>query len=87
MNILAVKNSNGSELLFDIVDETARADLDTHTGDSDIHVTASEKESWNKKSNFSGSYNDLSDKPESLNTDEIVDLVIQALPKWTGGSY
>ena len=35
----------------------------THTGNTDIHVTANEKETWNNKSDFSGSYNDLTDKP------------------------
>lgn len=34
-----------------------------HTADSTVHVTASEKNTWNNKSNFSGSYNDLTDKP------------------------
>ena len=34
-----------------------------HTEDKNIHVTLEEKEAWNKKSNFSGSYNDLTDKP------------------------
>ena len=34
-----------------------------HTGNSTVHVTAEEKAAWNGKSNFSGSYNDLSDKP------------------------
>ena len=35
----------------------------THTGNTDIHVTASDKQTWNNKSDFSGSYNDLTDKP------------------------
>lgn len=37
--------------------------LTAHTSNSDIHVTSTEKETWNNKSDFSGSYNDLSDKP------------------------
>ena len=28
-----------------------------------MHITAAERTKWNKKSDFSGSYNDLSDKP------------------------
>jgi hypothetical protein len=36
-----------------------------HTEDKTIHVTPAEKESWNKKSDFSGSYNDLTDKPNA----------------------
>lgn len=34
-----------------------------HTTDTTIHVTSTEKNSWNAKSDFSGSYNDLTDKP------------------------
>lgn len=34
-----------------------------HSKNTIVHVTNTEKETWNNKSNFSGSYNDLSDKP------------------------
>ena len=37
--------------------------VEEHIDDTDIHVTAGEKAAWNAKSNFSGSYNDLTDKP------------------------
>ena len=37
--------------------------VEEHIVNTNIHVTASEKDAWNKKSNFSGSYNDLTDKP------------------------
>ena len=37
--------------------------LTAHTADTAIHVTANEKSAWDAKSNFSGSYNDLTDKP------------------------
>ena len=39
--------------------------VEEHIDNSNIHVTAVEKEAWNNKSNFSGSYNDLTDKPEA----------------------
>ena len=39
--------------------------VEEHIDNTEIHVTAAEKEVWNKKSNFSGSYNDLTDKPAS----------------------
>ena len=39
------------------------ANVAEHMDDTTIHVTATEKAAWNNKSNFSGSYNDLSDKP------------------------
>ena len=37
--------------------------VEEHLDNANIHVTAAEKETWNNKSNFSGSYNDLTDKP------------------------
>ena len=39
------------------------SDLTSHTTNGNIHVTASDKTNWNNKSNFSGSYNDLTNKP------------------------
>ncbi len=40
-------------------------DLNTHTSNTDIHVTAADKARWDagSGSDFSGSYNDLTDKP------------------------
>ena len=37
--------------------------FNSHSGDTTSHITAAERTSWNAKSNFSGSYNDLTDKP------------------------
>lgn len=34
-----------------------------HTADSTVHVTSQDKSNWNAKSDFSGSYTDLTDKP------------------------
>ena len=42
---------------------TTSTDFATHTGDTTAHVTASEKSTWNAKSNFSGDYDDLTNKP------------------------
>lgn len=39
------------------------ADLTSHTGNTTIHVTETEKAIWNAKSDFSGNYNDLTNKP------------------------
>ena len=39
------------------------SDLRAHTENGTVHITAAERTKWNKKSDFSGSYNDLSDKP------------------------
>ena len=40
--------------------------VEEHMDNAGIHVTAAEKEAWNNKSNFSGSYNDLTDKPATI---------------------
>lgn len=37
--------------------------VSAHTANTDIHVTTAQTAAWNAKSNFSGSYNDLTDKP------------------------
>ena len=37
--------------------------LNTHTNNNDVHVTPDEKSVWNAKSDFSGDYNDLNNKP------------------------
>ena len=42
---------------------TVESSLTAHTANTEIHTTAAEKEAWNAKSDFSGSYNDLTDKP------------------------
>lgn len=41
----------------------SQSKVDTHENNTDIHVTLTEKTTWNSKSDFSGSYNDLTDKP------------------------
>lgn len=38
--------------------------VNDHKDNTNIHVTAEEKQAWNNKSNFSGSYKDLTDKPQ-----------------------
>ncbi len=59
-------------------------DLTSHTGNTTIHVTETEKNSWNAKSNFSGNYNDLTNKPSipsisGLATVTYVDSQIDAI--------
>ena len=42
---------------------TAQSNLSTHDSNTTKHITADERTAWNNKSNFSGSYNDLTNKP------------------------
>ena len=44
------------------IDELS-TEVTNHKKDNVGHVTASERQSWNNKSDFSGSYNDLTNKP------------------------
>lgn len=37
--------------------------LNSHINDTTKHITSTERTTWNNKSNFSGSYNDLTNKP------------------------
>ena len=40
-----------------------RNTVTAHTANTSVHVTSSEKTTWNSKSDFSGDYNDLTNKP------------------------
>lgn len=71
--------------LSDVVSDKANAtDLASHTGNTAIHVTQSDKNIWNAKSDFSGNYNDLTNKPsipsiDGLATETYVDTQIDAI--------
>ena len=58
--------------------KTDNSDFTAHTGNSDIHVTSAEKAAWNAKSDFSGSYNDLTNKLSAGTNVTIIDNVINA---------
>lgn len=49
-----------------------------HTKNTAIHVTAAEKQTWNNKSNFSGKFADLSNKPTTLSGYGITDAATKA---------
>ena len=63
----ALNNSSFTAAQWNAVNSTITADkvssYDTHIADTTIHITADERTAWNAKSDFSGSYNDLTDKP------------------------
>lgn len=63
-------------LVADKADTTALTQVNNavtaHTSNTTVHVTASEKSTWNNKSDFSGNYNDLTNKP--------------TIPNYTAGS-
>lgn len=43
--------------------KAAQSSLTSHTDNTTVHITAAERTAWNAKSNFSGNYNDLTNKP------------------------
>ncbi|MEH7389663.1 tail fiber protein [Bacillus sp. JJ1474] len=51
------------QLSVDTSDLATKQELATHLADKVNHITAAERTAWNSKSNFSGSYNDLTNKP------------------------
>jgi hypothetical protein len=71
-NVSDFTNDAGYITSNDISGKTNQSDFTGHTANTTVHVTASEKNLWNNKSDFSGSYNDLTDKP--------------AIPNYTAGS-
>lgn len=54
---------NDSNFVPKSVTDRLTEEIGDHSKNTIVHVTNTEKETWNNKSNFSGSYNDLSDKP------------------------
>lgn len=57
---------------------TLSGTVTSHTASTTIHVTAQDKTNWNNKSDFSGSYNDLTNKLSAGTNITIVDNVISA---------
>lgn len=62
-NVSDFTNDAGYITSDDISGKTNQSDFTAHTANTTAHVTASEKSTWNSKSDFSGNYNDLSNKP------------------------
>ena len=57
---------DGIDITNDVISVTGKVDTSAftaHTADTVIHVTSDEKAAWNAKSDFSGDYNDLANKP------------------------
>ena len=63
------KQSDVTQLSEEIANKQPKGDyatttnLNSHTSNTTVHITSAERTAWNNKSNFSGSYNDLSNKP------------------------
>ena len=58
-----VTDISGKQDVSGMTAYTTNDAFSTHTANTDIHVTASDKQNWNNKSDFSGDYNDLTNKP------------------------
>lgn len=57
-------NQDAIDILNSAIGTKANAtDLNAHANDTEIHITDAERDIWNAKSNFSGNYNDLTNKP------------------------
>lgn len=62
-NVSDFTNDAGYITSDDISGKTNQSDFTAHTADTTIHVTTAQTAAWDAKSDFSGSYNDLTDKP------------------------
>lgn len=63
-----------SQTNFDALENTVStkanvSDLNGHTNNTEIHITDVERNNWNAKSDFSGNYNDLTNKPSIPSVD------------------
>ena len=57
-------NQDAIDLLNAAIGNKANSsDLTSHVNNTEIHITDTERNNWNAKSNFSGNYNDLTNKP------------------------
>ena len=84
---LTIADSNGNVIMkvdeegihsteVELGDIKVRETLINHTSDTNIHITSSERNKWNNKSDFSGAYEDLIGKPNIIPEDEDKSLVI-----------
>lgn len=66
-NIQTLIDKNGNivypQTKFNAVVDDNGNTISTHTNNDDIHITSFERNLWNSKSDFSGDYNDLNNKP------------------------
>lgn len=78
-------NQEAIDLLNSAIANKANViDLNAHANDNEIHITETERNHWNAKSNFSGNYNDLTNKPaipsiNGLASETYVDTQIDAI--------
>lgn len=58
-----IQDISGKQDISGMTAYTQTTAFTQHISDTNVHVTSSEKAAWNNKSDFSGSYNDLTNKP------------------------
>lgn len=73
---LSLKDQDGTVLSTVTTQDTTYSSKSASSGGTDVSlVTTGEKYTWNSKSTFSGNYNDLTNKPTILSSNEILNLV------------
>lgn len=58
-----IPDISGKQDISGMTAYTENSTFVAHTSNTTVHITANERTAWNNKSDFSGSYNDLTDKP------------------------
>ena len=73
-----------NEVSATVVNKASAEALNSHADDTELHITEAERNSWNAKSDFSGNYNDLTNRPsipsiDGLATEDYVNTQINAI--------
>lgn len=83
--IAQIKTPDSSTYL--LKDSELRSEFSDHESNTTIHTTESEKATWNAKSDFSGDYEDLDNKPQVNNITLIGNKTLDQLNIQVKGNY
>lgn len=71
-----IQESENNREKLDLTDYALAADVEEHTVDKNIHISADERSLWNSKSDFSGNYADLKNAPNITTNDNDDELLV-----------
>lgn len=71
-----IQESENNREDLDLADYALVADVEEHTVDEDVHISAAERSLWNSKSDFSGNYADLKNAPNITTNDNDDELLV-----------
>jgi hypothetical protein len=71
-----IQEAENNKEEVDLKDYALSADVEAHTLDEAIHISATERNLWNNKSDFSGDYQDLRNAPNITTNDNDDELLV-----------